>query len=193
MNTVLPLRDLTPPMPANLLKCPPLDCLTRSEAVVALLVVGDDLAELKESFGGKVAAPSLRKFIRELENTPIMTLVFDGMCMSNVTSIGWLWHPKHACGILYDENDCAEYPSAIAINKTTSRHLASKLCALLKQQGYMPLNLEADDVTLHFGGIEKPDLIRALADGVFASESEILSPVEAATDWVERHTLKKSP
>jgi hypothetical protein len=178
-------------MPPNIFKLPPLDRLTRDEAATALVNIGDDLSQLEDEFGKRVDPRALQMFIAELEYHPIMALGFNGMCMSSATNIAWLWHPKHACGILYDENDCFETPAFIAINKTSSKYLASKLRALMKLQDYSPETLEADEVELESCGIDEADLIRALANSVFASDPEFPDSAKAAADWVKRHSGKK--
>ena len=181
-------------MAKTIFQYPPLNRLTHDEAISALVTFGDDAESLDEAFGKKVKSNLLVKFYRELKRRSILSLQYNHGCISDVSYVGYLWHPRKLCGIMYTELEgeaelLDDYvPSAAPIQSLDSAHLEQKLAKILSDEGWMPLNLEADEVELHPGAITSQDLVKALADGVFASEKDIENPIQAAEEWVARHT-----
>ena len=193
-STHQPPHQPPPSEAKTIFQYPPLDRLTRDEAMSALVTFGDDTEGLKQAFGWKVKPNLLVKFYRELKQRTILSLEFYHMSMRDITHMGYLWHPRKHCGIIYItpggfaeiSDDCV--PSVAPIQSLDSSHLAQNLAKIMSADGWMPLNLEADEVELHPGAITSQDLVKALADGVFASEEDIENPIQAAEEWVARHT-----
>ena len=161
-------------MVENIFKRPPINRLTQDEAIHALVMLGDDDESLEEALGTKVKPGLLVKFYRELKSFYILNLVYNHGCISDSTQVGYLWHPRHRCGLIYTfsdgfaEIDDAYVPCALAIQSLDSAHLAEKLAEVLLKDEWMPLQLQADEVELTPGVLNLKDLAKALAEGVFA-------------------------